>query len=414
MKLKLKEIIWEITGKCLNGCTYCGSKDIWKQEIDETKIKQIADSIAEYPPEEIDISGGDPLLVSYETHKYITDKLKKTKCKILINPKSYAEKVIEMPQQGIEFTQRDQIQAQERSKAYTKILKLYAHIGISINTIEELKHLNYMNLTNIPYTIITNFNLSNFFLFDTIAQEITKRENQDKVNVLWQIQFTMYNDNDKDHQLALYNHPTAIDKLNENIQRWPNLKLLFADNANKGECTAGMYTIGVLSTGDVVPCLSMRSWCDVLEVTEGNLLTATLKDIWVNRFKTNRFEDFKCCKDVCKKQTLKYFVKKDTWKSPIDDVTGPVYGVGVLPVYVPPKPIYPIVTVYAVQTLPLSQPSVTLYGVGTETQWGLKNVYSDSSLPGFQQQTQVRLEAYIQDFKLGLPNIFDEDEKNNE
>ena len=398
MKLKLKEIIWEITGKCLNGCTYCGSKDIWKQEIDETKIKNIADSIAEYPPEEIDISGGDPLLVSYETHKYITDKLKKTKCKILINPKSYKEKITE-----------------EQLESYTKILKLYAHIGISINTIEEIKHLNHMNLTNIPYTIITNFNLSNFFLFDTIAEEITKRENQPNVRILWQIQFTMYNDNDRDHQLALYNHPTAIDKLNENIQRWPNLKLIFADNANKGECTAGMYTIGVLSTGDVVPCLSMRSWCDVLEVTEGNLLTTTLKDIWVNRFKTNRFEDFKCCKDICNKQTLKYCVetkKEHIWKSTIDDVTGPVYGVS--PNWPSQKPIYPIVTVYAVQTLPLSQPSVTLYGVGTETQWGLKNAYSDSNLPGFQQQTQVRLEAYIQDFKLGLPNIFDEDEKKDE
>jgi len=69
-------------------------------------LKKIVDEIVKYPPEEINISGGDPLLVFYDTrdilsvlkyrvfsfrfHKYVVEALKKTKvaCKIIVNPDS--------------------------------------------------------------------------------------------------------------------------------------------------------------------------------------------------------------------------------------------------------------------------------------------------------------------------------------
>jgi molybdenum cofactor biosynthesis enzyme MoaA len=60
-KLELQEIVWEITGECKNGCSYCGSKDAWNCITDVDKICKIADEIAKYPPKEINMSGGDPL-----------------------------------------------------------------------------------------------------------------------------------------------------------------------------------------------------------------------------------------------------------------------------------------------------------------------------------------------------------------
>jgi len=378
MKLKLKEIIWEVTGRCDNHCSYCGSKENWAQNIDEDKIRAIADKIAEYPPEEIDISGGDPLLVGYDTHKYIVGKLPNTKCKILINPLSMAN---------------------ENQNYKKQLLQLYYHVGISINTKEELEKFKEVSLSLPRFTIITNFNLTNFFLFNEIAKAVSQ------YGCVWQIQFTMYKK--KDHELALYNYPEALAKLNEDIQKQPNLKYIFADNANPGHCVAGMSSLGILSNGDIIPCLSMRSWCDLAGEVEGNILNppcrselepglgSELQHIWMTRFRKNRFDDCICCKDICKKQLLKYPENKTNLEPPQVTVT-PVYGVTYPTPIIPSNP-YPFnpkhigVTAYAVQiepfgilqqtidNFPPQQPpiAVTLYGVSTSSGSSLTSCLSD-------------------------------------
>lgn len=352
MKLKLREIIWEVTGKCNNGCNYCGSKDVWKTEVDEIKIKKFADKIAEFPPEEIDISGGDPLLVSLATHKYITEKLKPTtKCKILINPKSF-QNLTEM-------------------ETNLEKLRLYDWAGVSINTIEELNLFKNLNFQGFKYTVITNFNLTNFFLVDEFAQFVLSE------NVLWQIQFTMYHAKDKEQQLALYNYPAAVEKLNQEIAKYANsgIRVIFSDNVNRGDCTAGISSLGVLANGDVVPCLSMRSWCDINKETEGSLTNTKLKEIWYNGFKEQRFETFKCCKDVCnrcllnlpdpnKVGNLDYNLE---WAKvrPFDlkDVAISVYAVQTTPM--PPSYPYP--------------PAVTtLYACATSDTWGMAQQFPPS------------------------------------
>jgi MoaA/NifB/PqqE/SkfB family radical SAM enzyme len=57
--LKLKELIWEITGECKNNCSYCGSKKTNDKTVSDGVVLQIANKIAKYPPNEINISGGD-------------------------------------------------------------------------------------------------------------------------------------------------------------------------------------------------------------------------------------------------------------------------------------------------------------------------------------------------------------------
>ena len=91
-KIKLKEIIYEITSKCNNGCSYCGSKEVTcDTHPTEEQISKIVDNICSYPPEEINISGGDPLLLDYKIHLHIFNKLRlaKVKTKILVNPLSF-------------------------------------------------------------------------------------------------------------------------------------------------------------------------------------------------------------------------------------------------------------------------------------------------------------------------------------
>jgi len=295
--LKLKEIIWEITGECNNNCKYCGSKEISRTSTpDYGSLMKIADKICEYPPEQIDISGGDPLLIPFSTHASIVRKFteKGIVCKILVNPKSL-ESLLSNAVDG-----------------KLKVLKLYDWIGVSISTPEELelfKKINKVVFGNMfalyKFTIISNFNILNFHDYDEIEEYIISLG---KINP-WMVQFTMYED--ENNPLALYDKDSAVKGLREKIKKSQEegIKVVVADNASNSACGAGKSSLGILHNGSVVPCLSMRSWLKraITDKVQGNLLTPSdesLGNIWKNSFKEYRFENFKCCKDVCKYKLL--------------------------------------------------------------------------------------------------------------
>lgn len=291
-QLKLKEIIWEITPECHNNCKYCGSREILNDKtLPKNDLLKIADKICEYPPQEIDISGGDPLLIPYSTHSEIIQKFKRKniKSKILVNPKSINDNKKRL------------------------ILGLYDWIGISVNSVEELNVLKEKKLVNDNITIITNFNIINLYDYENIESYVKYK------NCNWMIQFTVYK-NDKS-ELAIYNNENSLGLISDKVSKsiYDGVKILISDNANKLLCGMGKSIIGILYNGDVVPCLSMRAWVDnIKEKVQGNILKNSLMDIWENKFKNYRFKDFVCCKDKCKnkiiKQTLsfkKFLIDKD-------------------------------------------------------------------------------------------------------
>lgn len=299
--LKLKEIIYEITGHCDNHCDFCGSKEIWDEKIDEDRIKGIVDEIAKYPPEQIDISGGNPLLVSRETHQYLVEKLKE---------KSVVVKIL---------TSAKDI----NRKDYYDIINLYNHIGLSVNEKRDIELLlNYpeKKISDIKYelfklrnkiTIITNFNLSNIFLFEKI-KKIVKI-----MNCLWMVQYTIYKD--ENNSLAIYNNDSSVEFLKKSIQDADNegIKILISDNMSGNMCTAGSNSLGILSSGKIIPCLSMRAWMENIDFSVvGNIILTPLKYIWENRFNNYRFNTFKCCKDHCRNKVIGTYCLKDT----IDDI----------------------------------------------------------------------------------------------
>ena len=186
--IKLSEIIFEICPTCNNHCSYCGSKEVTSIPVDEDRIRKIVDEIAKYPPAKINISGGDPLLVSYDTHLKIKMVLDKTERTILVNPKSLIKA----------------LHIHEK----LDIMGLYDWIGVSINTKEELDSFRNVfttyreptaySIISKKMTIISNFNTTNVFMFDEIKRYVEVSE------CSWQIQFTMYKDeNDEIIPLAL-------------------------------------------------------------------------------------------------------------------------------------------------------------------------------------------------------------------
>jgi MoaA/NifB/PqqE/SkfB family radical SAM enzyme len=274
-KLKLNEIIWEITDQCHNNCAYCGSKDdLNKTKINPNKIIEIAKKIADYPPNEVNISGGDPLLIDILTTKIVTDILKIAGCrvKIIINPQSICPDNI-------------------------KKLDFYDWIGLSVNTNVELGLTESYFASPIKenITIITNFSTSNVFLYDEIEKFVREHD------LIWQVQYTM---GTKD---SIYDCDSAKEYLFGKITKSfeTGVRLSIADNMNTGSCSAGSGSLGILACGSVVPCLSMRSWASDLNVqgslvnVQGSLGERSLQDIWEGEFKVYRFCEFKCCKDVC-------------------------------------------------------------------------------------------------------------------
>src|ERR1035437_55000 len=287
--IKLREIVWEITGRCENRCDFCGSKSQWNEAIDEKNILDIANAISEYPPEEIDISGGDPLLVKYNVHREIVMLLKanKTKCKIVINPRSVNDR---------------------NKNENVNTLNLYDLIGVSINNKEDLeKFETFSSALKSHFTIITNFNTINLYSYQRIEEFVKKH------NCAWMIQYTVFSRKyaDEDNLAALYSKGNEDafnflqDKINESIKN--NVKIIISDNASDGLCGAGRVACGILSNGDVIGCLSMRSWMqhsEMNEISEGNVLTTSLKDIWESGFGRYRFNEFKCCKDHCRNKCI--------------------------------------------------------------------------------------------------------------
>ncbi|MFA5999919.1 MAG: SPASM domain-containing protein [Candidatus Paceibacterota bacterium] len=337
--LGLKEIIWEVCGACNIRCSYCGSKECWNDKIDEKKIRKIADAIALYPPEQIDISGGNPMLVSYGTHKYIVSKLKKTKCKVLINAKVLNDSVDNY------LTCLDNMNK----------LDLYSWIGLSINTKDEINSFRSTTFNKKveflkgKVTVITNFNADNLDLFNDIYAVVKD------LGCLWQIQFTVYKGNSKK---AIYLNEELLSRFDSYLSNTFDPNIILADNMNSSNCAAGKHSIGILNNGDVIPCLSMRSWLDVKEVVEGNILKKSLKSIWESGFGKYRFSDFKCCKDHCKNRVFSTFRLAPYFPQPFENyptIDAPqiiLYGVSPNTTVVYAVGTNPVVTFYAVSTTP--------------------------------------------------------------
>ncbi len=338
--INLKEIIWEVTTECNNNCDYCGTSAVLRNlQQTEEDILKIARAIAKYPAESINISGGDPTLVNINVHIEMVRMFRKAgiQPKIIVNPISIS---------GIGIS------------TFVDIINLYDAVGISINNETEYalfnEHLWHLDMSKI--TIISNFNKANLWMFNQLLKLVIAQ------NLPWQVMVTMFLDEDL---LAIYESTLATDEFFKKIKaaQQEYTRIVLADNINTGECTAGTNSLGILASGDVVPCLSMRAWHhDVEAHIQGNLLTSTddnpLQVIWENGFKEQRFAKWASCKEHCNNITLPL----DTvdWRTPkhIPDLTDRFQPVPKhYPDYVP-KPEPNIIMVYGV-VQPTSVPGHT-------------------------------------------------------
>jgi len=261
--LKLEEILWEITPKCNKNCKYCGSKDITKNEpLSDDQVLKIAERIVEYKVNEVTLTGGEPSTLSDELLSQVIEILDNSGCKVkIISNGGIFDKFIPWD-------------------------KVYC-IGLSVNFPSDYKEDHVVTTTEYcdNITIVTNFGSHNIWEFDKLA-EIAKNFK------LWQIQLTM----GSEYQLLA----DGIKYLRDKIRSLKNVSYVLADNLqSEHTCSAGIRSCSILYNGDVITCLSERSYNSTGLYTWGNLLKESLANIWEPGFRNIRFGpcDRKCCRD---------------------------------------------------------------------------------------------------------------------
>ncbi len=277
-RLSLDEMMWEITLKCNKSCSYCGSKELLNASDDfaneiEKKIWDIARAIVEYPPKSLTITGGEPIMIGKNLFSNIVGFLVDNE--IVVNVLTNGEL--------FKYDVLDKIN----------------RVGYSINTLEDVE--NYNNAkNNLKSTIemetevvmITNFGTHNIWEFDKLSKCFTEG---DFVN--WQVQLTTGNE--------LQLGPDGIKHLRNKIDE-DDGPIIIADNLQiKHECMAGMNSCSILESGDVVRCLSQRTYTKETDDMSiyGNLIEPTtpnigLKYIFEVKMNSCRFcNSIACCRD---------------------------------------------------------------------------------------------------------------------
>jgi MoaA/NifB/PqqE/SkfB family radical SAM enzyme len=288
MKIKLQEVLWEVTPRCNKNCDYCGSAGITKlSPLSDESLFEIAKQINDYKVPEVNLTGGEPgTLPSLTLDTIIGILSENCKVKIITN--------------GELFKNR-----KDSLNNFSKI----SRIGLSINVKEDLSEeiaadLSAMKLKS-KTTVITNFGTHNIWFFHDILEYIKS------IGVsCWQVQLTMgkyqLNKSGIIHLRGLINSG-MVDSCRP--AGYPHIVL--ADNLQAcHECLAGVRSCGITYDGSVVACLSERSYYEKgFYKTYGNILSTLLgiprsnakclKEIWETGFQDIRFDDA-CCRKCCR------------------------------------------------------------------------------------------------------------------
>ena len=324
MDFKLKEVLWQFTLQCNKNCKYCGSKNVLnvqnQKSIDRIKI---ANQIVEASPEQITITGGQPSVLIEELQK----------CVSVLNDNNIDVKILT----------NGNLFVQDKFSLIKDKINLF---GLSINEQADIEFVKSI-LGKIPTnktTMVTNFGIHNIGLFDQLSKF--------SINfATWQVQLTIGNELQLDLQ--------QIRQLKQKIQQFKGKRMvgvLEADNIVCGKCRAGICGCSICWNGDVIPCLSYRSWKNNLSV-QGNVFDSSLKDIWKNQFQFYRNRQFvPCCKSISGIQLVKQTKNQNS------NVPTFMYGINFSPKGDRTIDVYPQVTVYGVNINPLNSPMV--YGVG--------------------------------------------------
>lgn len=267
--LKLKEVLWEITPECNKNCEYCGSRDIInKQPLCSDDLLSIAKQLADYGVEEVTITGGEPGLLAQN------------------RPDDFRKIIKTLRDGGVNVKAVTNGKLVEDGVLAEDLWDEFDIFGISINTLEDIDNTNLEVIVLDENTMITNFGKHNIWDFD----DLSKFAGEFKC---WQVQLTM-----GDEMLNAEGINYLRNKIKSSGLEQIGCTIVLADNLQDSHvCGAGISCCSITYNGDMIACLSERSYGGI-QKEYGNLLVDNIETIWENEFKDIRFKKCRsCCRD---------------------------------------------------------------------------------------------------------------------
>lgn len=272
MKIKARDILFEITIRCNKSCAYCGSKTAARgAELTSQQRLDVCDRIVKLAPESVTFTGGEPTLV-LEDLLACAKKLKSSGIRVGVVTNGMAGLDLLWDSEYIDT------------------------IGLSINDpgdIARLKQLLDVGLRRElgpggKITVVTNFGTHNIFDFQPISDFV-------RANCgFWQIQLTM-------GEFLL--PPSGIAHLYEQIKSMPTGEFgyVLSDNLQpEHSCEAGLSAMSIDYQGNVLSCLSKRSWDPEYRIEANIRAVDDVERFWRQAFEEERFGTCACCRDRVK------------------------------------------------------------------------------------------------------------------
>lgn len=324
---ELYSCVWEITLACCFNCKYCGSKagTARENELTLSECLDVARQLSELNCKRVSMIGGEVFMRREwrEIVRALTSK--NIKVNIITNGFVFSEKYIDdLKALNIESVS---VSIDGTREIHDK----YRQTGSYDRAIQAIRCLCN---GEIPVSVISTLNKENVEHLEALYRELSKED-----IFAWQLQACspMGNATGIDYN---FDFAKVIGFVEKNADRAPFI-MTIADNigyftedeekirgrkgAYFGGCSAGIFTLGIDSVGNIRGCESMYDE----RFIEGNVRTRSLRDIWEdeNAFAYNRqFTEDKLtgkCKDCLEAEycgggcrSYNYFVHRNMYESP--------------------------------------------------------------------------------------------------
>jgi len=295
LELPLREIMVEITGKCLLSCLHCSVYDpsLKGREMDLDDFKKIVDSFASLGGETLHISGGEPLSHAHlpEMIKYAKDshlEVRLFSCGIIddIPPRVIAEELakskvdkISVSLQGSNANTHDIITTKQGSFQKTvNFIKNLVKQGLYTKINFVPMKLNFEEIEDlIEYAVKLGANEVNVLRFVPQGRGVIHRDTL----ILTKDEFSAL--------VEFVTQQRGRNDIRVNVGTPFDFCFLFNQSYNPKQCTAGINECVVKLSGDVIPC---PAYTDLEEYIAGNVFDSSLKEIWINSKVFDRIRKF--------------------------------------------------------------------------------------------------------------------------
>lgn len=285
---KLTDVVIEITKRCNFKCVHCGSgcTDIPGEELTTEEWIPVIQELSGIGVKKIVFSGGEPTIKKGIERLFGRIAGLGMEYGVISNGFAMSDRMINALVKDKPFAVGFSVDGMEKThNRIRRNQKSWENCMESIRRVKEAK---------LPICIVTTINAWNCRELDELAKLADSLKAE-----CWQLQLTFPGGRARQQNNFLINEKeflTVFRKITEFRRKYPDIRIEAADcfafapaglirDDDWSGCQAGITSIGIDASGNVMPCLAMRA-----AAVCGNIKETSIKDIWENsdKFDFNR------------------------------------------------------------------------------------------------------------------------------